>query len=56
MLQFPCYIDDRLIDDLHIVKAMDALLLFQLIRIILLSPHLRKLMNTLNCLGKEIRS
>lgn len=56
MLPFPCYIDIRLIDDLHIIKAMDALLLFQLITIILLPPHLRNLMNTLNCLGKEIRS
>lgn len=52
MPPFPRYIDIRLIDDLQIIKGMDAHSLLQLITVILLPPHLRNLMNTLNCLGK----
>jgi len=40
-----------LIDDLQIIRATDAHSLFQLITVILLPPHLRNLMNTLNCSG-----
>lgn len=47
----PRYIDIRLID-LQIIRAIDAHLLFQLITVILLPPHLRNLMNTLNCVGE----
>lgn len=52
MPPFPRYIDIVLIDDLQIIIAMDAHSLFQLITVILLPPHLRNLMNKLDCLWK----
>lgn len=46
---FRRYIDIRLIDDLQIIRAMDAHSLFPLITVILLPTYLCHFMNTLNC-------